>query len=119
MTERIREDAINNMSLDNRGFNCPLSMIVEGNNENGFPFNEKTILSYISHHGSSFEMNTAVILGEPLKLTVDLPPKLSEEEDLKLIIRGRVVFIEQPDDPEAPKRISVKFDNKYIIRPEK
>jgi hypothetical protein len=99
-----------------QGFSIPLQTVVEGKNSSGSEFNEKTVLNYISHNGSSFWMANSVPVGSELKLVIDLPPKLSEEKNLKLIVKGRVVFIEAPKDQDLRHRVSLKFENKYIIK---
>jgi len=98
-----------------KGFNIPLQTQILGKDTEGKDFHERTVLSYISHNGSSFWMANSVAEGNELKLIIDLPPKLSEENKLKLIIKGRVVFVEAPKNEEPRHRVSLKFDNKYII----
>lgn len=97
------------------GFNLPLSTKVEGISAFGKNFEEKTVLSYISHHGSSFWLKNHVALGSELRLSVELPPKLSQDKNLKLIIRGKVIFVESPKNNHDGQRVSLKFENKYII----
>jgi len=97
------------------GFNLPLSTKVEGVTPSGKSFEENTVLSYISHHGSSFWLKNHVVLGSEMRLSIGLPPKLSEDKSLKLIIRGKVIFIESPKNSEGGQRVSLKFENKYII----
>lgn len=101
------------------GFHLPLPMEVEGKDAFGNNFKEKTSLTYISHYGSSFFLKTPVILGEILRLSIDLPPKLTDDQPLKLILRGEVIFIENTREGKGGKRISTKFRSKYIIAPEK
>ena len=98
-----------------KGFDLPLPTLVEGLDSLGIIFQEKTVLSYISQSGSSFWINTEVPLGSELKLSVDLPPRLSDEKELKLIITGRVIFMEAIKNEKSGQRVSLKFDNRYII----
>ncbi|MCJ7579916.1 MAG: PilZ domain-containing protein [Candidatus Aminicenantes bacterium] len=97
------------------GFNLSLPTRVEGYDREGNFFTEKTSLSYISHQGSSFWLRTPVSIGLDLKLTVDLPPKLSQDQNLKLIIRGKIIFVEASTDQIPKQRVSIKFENKYLI----
>jgi hypothetical protein len=99
-----------------QGFNIPLQTQIQGKDTLGKDFNEKTVLAYISHSGSSFWMANSVVEGSELKLIIDLPPKLSDEKNLKLIIKGRVVFVEAPKNEDPRHRVSLKFENKYIIK---
>jgi hypothetical protein len=97
------------------GFSIPLNTQILGKDTQGKDFKEKTVLTYISHNGSSFWMANSVVEGNELKLVIDLPPKLSDEKNLKLIIKGTVVFVEAPKNEEPRHRVSLKFENKYII----
>jgi len=97
------------------GFSIPLNTQILGKDTRGKEFKEKTVLTYISHNGSSFWMANSVAEGNELKLVIDLPPKLSDEKNLKLIIKGIVVFVEAPKNEEPRHRVSLKFENKYII----
>ncbi len=101
--------------LKEKGFKLPLSTTVEGIDKAGNKFSEKTILSYISPSGSSFWLDTPVSNGVDLRLMIDLPPKLRENKDLKMIIKGKVIFVENAVEQNAKSRISLRFDNKYII----
>lgn len=101
------------------GFSIPLNTQIQGKDIKGKEFSEKTVLTYISHNGSSFWMANSVVEGSELKLVIDLPPKLSDEKNLKLIIKGKVVFVEAPKNEEPRHRVSLKFDNKYIIKDDK
>jgi hypothetical protein len=98
------------------GFSIPLNTQIQGIDTFGQEFSEKTTLAYISHNGSSFWMANSVAEGSELKLVIDLPPKLSDEKNLKLIIKGRVVFVEAPKNEDPRHRVSLKFENKYIIK---
>lgn len=105
--------------LGEKGFNLPLPTIVEGKDVSGKSFKENTILSYISHNGSSFYLKSQVAVGSALKLTSNLPPKLSSEKDLKLVIKGQVIFVESASSKNPRQRVSLKFDNKYVIQEHK
>ena len=106
-------------ALKEQGFNLSLPTLVEGQEESGKSFREKTVLSYISHHGSSFWLTNSVTLGSELKLIIDLPPKLADKKDLKLIIKGKVIFVEAIKGKNSKQRVSLKFSSKYIIDPQK
>jgi hypothetical protein len=116
MAKKSRAFEIRQLGDGDYGFNLPLKTQIQGKDSSGQEFNEKTTLSYISHNGSSFWMANPVSEGSELKLVIDLPPKLSDEKNLKLIIKGRVVFVEASKDEELRHRVSLKFDNKYIIK---
>jgi hypothetical protein len=99
-----------------QGFSIPLNTQIQGIDIQGNDFSEKSVLTYISHNGSSFWMTNSVAEGSELKLIIDLPPKLSDEKNLKLIIKGKIVFVEAPTNEDPRHRVSLKFQNKYIIK---
>lgn len=115
----MSNELVNSFNLTNtikeQGFNLSLPTIVEGRELSGKRFMEKTVLSYISHHGSSFWLTNTVSLGSVLKLIIDLPPKLADKKELKLIIKGKVIFVESTKGKDSKQRVSLKFDSKYII----
>lgn len=97
-------------------FNLPLPTLVEGRDAYGKPFQEKTVLYYISHHGASFNLRKSIALGAKLKLMIDLPPSLAEEANLKLIINGKVALVETNNSQPGKQRISLRFENRYFIK---
>lgn len=101
-----------------QGFKLPLATTVEGQDAQGRRFREDTKLSYISHQGASFLLKSSMTIGAKVKLIIDLPPRLSEDKDLKLAIHGKVVFVEAGDHGEGRLKISVRLESKYIIKPE-
>lgn len=115
MTKRTNNTRKTDDFLKEKGFKLPLSTTVEGIDKAGNKFSEKTILSYISPSGSSFWLDTPVANGSDLRLSIDLPPKLKESKDLKMIIKGKVIFVENAVEQSSKSRISLRFDNKYII----
>jgi len=112
---RLTNEKLFNTTFQEHGFDMPLPTLVEGTDAAGTRFTEKTILSYISQNGSSFWLTTEVNMGSELRLTVDLPSKLADGKDLKLIIKGSVIFLEAPKNQNGRYRVSLKFENKYII----
>ena len=115
MTKTGLNDRLLDSSFQEQGFDMPLPTLVEGKDVAGNGFSEKTILSYISQSGSSFWLTTEVNMGSSLRLTVDLPSTLANDKDLKLVIKGRVIFLEAPKHQNSRHRVSLKFENKYII----
>ena len=97
-------------------FNLPLPTLVEGRDALGKLFQEKTVLYYISHRGASFNLGRPVALGEKLKLTIELPPALAEETNLKLVINGKAALLETNNSHPARQRISVRFEHRYFIK---
>ena len=101
------------------GFTFPLPTSVQGVNARGRDFAEETVLSYISHELSSFILKNPIQIGTRLRMVIDLPEKLSlDDKDLKLVLKGRVEKVEIQRDRAASQKVTVKFDGKYIIKPD-
>ncbi|UCC38485.1 MAG: PilZ domain-containing protein [Candidatus Aminicenantes bacterium] len=118
MSKKVQSNDIHKIEEKVKGFNLPLPTIVEGKDTSGKPFREQTVLSYISHFGSSFWLTTPVSLDQELRLIVSLPPKLAPDKNLNLIIKGKTVFIEASKGKSQQQRVSLKFQTKYIIEAE-
>jgi hypothetical protein len=118
MFEKFAIPDLNQKKHSGKGFKLPLPCMVEGTTGSGDKFREKTTLSYISYQGASFWLTHTVEVGSELKLIIGLPPNLSADKNLKLIIKGKVVFVEVTNGKESRERISLHFDNKYIIKEE-
>ncbi len=102
-----------------RGFSFPLPTQVEGLNARGQEFSEGTVLTFISHQGSTFYLRNPIQIGSRLRLMIDLPEKLSEDKNLKLVIKGRVSLVEAIRESNSGQKVTVRFDSKYIITPDK
>jgi hypothetical protein len=100
---------------EQRGFKLSLPLTVEGPDAEGTLFREETILTYMSHVGALFPLKTPVSTGSRLKLAVSLPPKLDEGKNLKLIIKGAIVFTEPPSEDGAPAQVSIRLESRYIV----
>jgi len=100
---------------EQRGFKLSLPLVVEGPDAEGALFREDTTLAYMSHVGALFPLRTPVSPGSRLKLAVALPPKLDEGKNLKLVIKGTVVFTEPGTDDGEPTQISIRLESRYIV----
>ncbi|MDD8025065.1 MAG: PilZ domain-containing protein [Acidobacteriota bacterium] len=117
MKKRLVDEAAP-LAEGGRGFSFPLPTQVEGQNARGAEFSEATILMFINHQGTTFNLKSPVAIGTRLKLIIDLPEKLAEDKALKMVIKGRVVMIEMKRNPAAGQKVTVHFDSRYIIKPD-
>lgn len=118
MIKKFPFDETTPLASAERGFIFPLPTQVDGVNARGQDFSEGTILTYINHQGSSFYLKNPVHIGTRLRLIVDLPEKLSEDKNLKLVIKGKVMLIEALRERGPGQKVTVHFDSKYIIKPD-
>jgi len=118
MMQKYPVDETTPLTSAERGFTFPLPTQVEGVNARGQDFSEGTILTFINHQGSSFYLKNPVHIGTRLRLVVDLPEKLSDDKNLKLVLKGKVGLIEALREHSPGQRVTVHFDSKYIIKPD-
>lgn len=118
MAKRIPIDNVQEVGSKEQGFSFPLPTQVDGTNAQGKEFSEATVLTFISHQGSSFPLKNPVTIGSRVKLSIDLPEKLSESKNLKLVIKGTVISVKINNERRPSQLVSIGFDSKYIIKPE-
>ncbi len=118
MLSRSSSSPLDKRPRKDQVFNLPLPTLVTGQDAFGRAIQERTVLFYISDHGASFNLKSIPVPGARLKLIIDLPPSLSEDKNLKLVINGRVALIEAPEPRSDRQRISLRFESRYIIQAE-
>ena len=118
MTKEPYVENLNTPGGRDQGFTFPLPTQVEGLNARGKEFSEDTVLTYISHEGSTFYLKNPINIGMRLKLIIDLPEKLAQDKSLKMAIKGKVTHVKAEGDRLTRQRVTIKFDSKYIIRPD-
>ncbi len=102
--------------MTEKSFSLHLSIKVEGLNAAGIKFTEMSTLESMSAATAVFKLRADVERNHLLRLTIDLPPKLSDDDDLKLIIHGTVAAVKPADN--SCRRILLKLDSKYVIKPD-
>lgn len=105
-------------SRDGPGFELGLPMRVLGHDTSGRDFEERTVLDTMSHAEAAFELRSPIARGTDLKLVVSLPRKLSDAGELNLVIRGRVAFLSSADPGKSGRRVSLKLESRYVIKPQ-
>lgn len=118
MLSKSSPSALDRPPRRGQAFNLPLPTLVSGEDAGGQDFEERTVLFYISDSGASFNLSRRVLVGTRLKLSIDLPPSLSEDKDLKLVVNGRVALIEAAEAGACRQRVSLRLESRYIIRAE-
>jgi hypothetical protein len=100
-----------------QGFTYPLATRVQGVNARAQEFTEDTVLTSINYKGALFCLKNPVHIGTRLRLVIDLPEKLAEDKNLKLVIKGRVARVEYLRESPAAQKLTLEFDSRYIITP--
>lgn len=91
----------------------PLPVQVKGTHPDGQPFVGTTVLENISSTGAYFGLDAVLTIGTTLELAIDLPPKLTEGEKIKLLLHGKVVRLEKRENKGKAQGVALKFDEEY------
>lgn len=98
-------------------FEMFLPTLVMGMDAFGSHFQEKTELSRINSRKAVFTLRSRVTIGTALKLMLDIPKTLILENQLKLILTGKVDFVQLKSDSDGQQIIKIGLDKKYHIHP--
>lgn len=99
-----------------RSFDLHTPLLVSGMDASENEFHEQTQLTSISSQQATFILNTNVLIGSRLNLTVDIPKTNTLGRQLKLLLTGVVIFIKGEKNNRKKQIISVRLDKKYKIR---
>ncbi len=101
-----------------RGFRVPVEASVEGTTSDGRRFQETTEVSFISHVGAVIGLQNQAGLGTRLRLSIPLPPALSEGKSLRLVIKGEVVDSGGDPGPGEKTKTAIRFESRYVVEAE-
>lgn len=100
-----------------RSFKLSLPALVTGIDAYGNKFQEWTELSSISSQEAIFWLNSGVTIGTELSLYLDIPKTLILENQLKLMISGRIIYVKAEGNKKKKQLISVQLFKNYKISP--
>ncbi len=100
-------------------FDLPLRAEVVGMLPQGKQFKEDITLDNISCQGAYFCLDSGVVVGSKLNLVIDIPDELSGGKNLKLLLGGLTVRLEEPDIKEKRQGLAIRFSKKFNIIIEK
>ncbi len=98
-------------------FDLPLTAAVEGKLPAGKPFHETAKLTNISSGGAYFYLDSAVVVGSKVKLSIDLPKELTEGQKVRLEIAGLTVRLQKPDKRGKKQGVAVRFGRDFKFLP--
>jgi len=109
-------NAINDVKRE-RTFELSLPALVTGFNAAGGEFKEFTELISLSSQEAIFRLDSRVIIGSRLNISLEVPKTLFLENQLKVDISGNVKFAKaEPDDPKR-QLIILRLNKNYKIKP--
>ena len=99
-----------------RSFELTLSALITGIDALWDEFQEYTELISLSSQEAIFKLDSKVIIGSKLTLSLDIPKTLFLENQLKLEISGSVRFVRAEQDDSKKQMIILRLTNIYKIR---
>ncbi len=98
-------------------FDLPLTAKIEGQLPVGKPFRETARLTNISSGGAYFLLDSAVIVGSKVKLSIDLPKELTEGQSVKLEVGGLTVRLQRAEKQGKKQGVAVRFGKDFKFLP--
>lgn len=99
-----------------RSFELSLPALVSGEDVGGRSFEEETRILSISSQNALFWLKAKVLIGTPLRLSLDIPKTIILENRLNLILTGKVMMIQASIPSKNGQLVSVELDKSYKIR---
>ena len=96
-------------------FELPLDAMVEGQLPQGKEFAEQIKVNNISSGGAFFCLDSGVIVGSKLVVTIELPEELTKGTKQKLSLHGTIVRLEEADIKEKKQGVAVRFSKKFSV----
>lgn len=94
-------------------FFLPLRATIKGQMAQGEEFQEEATLDNISSTGAYFSLDSGLIVGSKLNLTIDLPKKLTEGKKMKLHVGGLTIRLEKPGKKAKKQGVAVRFSKEF------
>jgi hypothetical protein len=109
------QDALKEVKRE-RSFELTLPALITGIDAVGDEFQEYTELISLSSQEAIFKLDSKVIIGSKLTLSLDIPKTLFLENQLKLEISGNVRFVRAEQDDSKKQMIILRLTKTYKIR---
>ncbi len=98
-----------------RSFEISLPALVNGIDAVGNEFQEYTELISLSSQEAIFKLDSKVIIGTKLNMSLDIPKTLFLENQLKLEMSGNVRFVKAEQDDTKKQLIILRLNKNYKI----
>lgn len=100
-----------------RSFELSLPTLVMGIDAVGNEFQEYTELISLSSQEAIFKLDSKVIIGSKLTMSLDIPKTLFLENQLKLEMSGNVRFVKAEQNDSKKQLIILRLNKNYKINP--
>ncbi|UCE20817.1 MAG: hypothetical protein JSV46_00855 [Candidatus Aminicenantes bacterium] len=98
-----------------RSFELSLPALVNGIDAVGKEFQEYTELISLSSQEAIFKLDSKVIIGSKLSMSLDIPKTLFLENQLKLEMSGNVRFVKAEHNDSKKQLIILRLNKNYKI----
>ncbi len=98
-------------------FDLPLTAVVQGKLPAGKPFQETAKLTNISSGGAYFHLDSAVVVGSKVKLSIEIPKELAEGNKVRLEVAGLTIRLQKPEKRGKKQGVAVRFARGFKFLP--
>mgnify|MGYP000965004487 CR=1 FL=1 len=99
-------------------FELPLPAEIEGQLPEGKKFAEKTTLENISSTGAYFSLDSNLVVGSKVNLTIEIPPQFTDGRKVKLCLDGETVRLEKKERKGRKQGVAVRFKKDFRFQVE-
>jgi c-di-GMP-binding flagellar brake protein YcgR len=99
-------------------FELPLPAEIEGQLPEGKKFAEKTTLENISSTGAYFSLDSNLVVGSKVNLTIEIPPQFTEGRKVKLCLDGETIRLEKKEKRGRKQGVAVRFKKDFRFQVE-
>jgi c-di-GMP-binding flagellar brake protein YcgR len=100
-------------------FELPLTAEIEGQLPMGQKFKKKTVIENISSTGAYFSLDSNPVVGSKVSLAINLPTKLTEGKQVKLVLEGTIIRLEKKQENSRKLGVAVRFKRDFRFVEEK
>jgi hypothetical protein len=100
-----------------RTFELSLPALVSGINAIGRDFEEGTQVLSISAQEASFHLNSRLLIGTKITLSLEIPKTLILENQLRLFLTGTVTYVRAESGKDNSQFICIRLDKNYKLQP--
>ena len=99
-----------------RAFDLFLPARVTGLDARGREFEEQTEICSISAEEASFRLQTRLLIGSKVLLSLEVPRTIILEKPLRLVLSGTVVFVKSEDTLGKKQYLAARLDPGYKLQ---
>jgi hypothetical protein len=107
------------VSKRERSFELSLPALVSGLDVHGKEFEEDTRILSISAQNALFWLKSKILVGTPLKLSLQIPKTIILENRLSLMVSGKVNLVQGNTNNKNSQLVSMQLERSFKIKSSK